>query len=218
MFKRFLPILLFTFVFLSVQQGDARVVEQIGAVTRVQGAASGVLNGTKRALKNGSPIYQNEMLSTGASSRLEVKFTDDGVIPLGEKAKLTIDTLVFNPAQKNGRQSIKILSGAFRFASGNIAKFKPENVTFVTPVATIGIRGTEFIGGKFFAEMPPGQTHYGVLSVDGVITITTRQGSVVLNQPGQGTFIPNDGGKAPTTPRLWRAKAMTEAFRAVAFK
>jgi hypothetical protein len=196
MFKRFLPILLFTFVFLSVQQGDARVVEQIGAVTRVQGAASGVLNGTKRALK----------------------FTDDGVIPLGEKAKLTIDTLVFNPAQKNGRQSIKILSGAFRFASGNIAKFKPENVTFVTPVATIGIRGTEFIGGKFFAEMPPGQTHYGVLSVDGVITITTRQGSVVLNQPGQGTFIPNDGGKAPTTPRLWRAKAMTEAFRAVAFK
>ncbi len=137
---------------------------------------------------------------------------------LGEKAKLTIDALVFNPTIKSGRQSIKILTGAFRFASGNIAKFNPKNVTFVTPVATIGIRGTEFIGGRFFAGMPPGQTHYGVLSVDGVISITTPLGSVVLNQPGPGTFMPNDGGTAPTKPRLWKAKAMTEAFGAVAFK
>ena len=70
---------------------------------------------------------------------------DQSIITLGETASLTVDELVTDSGKE--RQSLTVLGGAFRFVSGTIVAATPENVTLTTSVATIGIRGTEFIGG-----------------------------------------------------------------------
>lgn len=175
-----------------------------------------VLDGKSRALSNGASVYQNETLASGAKSRLKVEFAGKSSVVLGEKAKLSIDELVFTPNRQ--RQAFKFLTGAFRVTSGAIAAPNVQNVSLTTPVTTIGSRGTDIIGGYFFAGMPPRQTHYGVLLVSGVVSVDTPHGGIVLDEPVEGTFIANNGSKAPTPPTLWRANAMTEAFGAVSFR
>jgi hypothetical protein len=135
---------------------------------------------------------------------------------MGDKGKLRIDAMIFNPANGSGKQVAKVW-GAFRFTSGLIAQHAPQNVTMNMPVATIGIRGTDFISGLYASGMPPGLVHYGVMLISGAISVDNDKGGVVLDAPGEGTFLPEKGGAAPVEPIFWPADAMTEAFGSVSF-
>ena len=120
--------------------------DAIGAVSRIQGEASGTRNGATRPLSLNASIFRNEVVSTGETTRLEVTFTDATRLTLGEKTKLTLDSYVFDPAAARG--TIKFcLVGAFRFVSGQASKLASADVSVTTPVAIVGIRGTEFWGG-----------------------------------------------------------------------
>lgn len=105
----------------------------------------------------------------------------------------------------------------FRFASGQISKLAPSNVTVTTPVATIGIRGTVFLGGELTVGMPPGQPHYGFQVTEGAIEVIAPGGSVVLDEPGEGTFLPLTRIAAPTPVRQWTEEEAAEAQDALAF-
>ncbi len=171
----------------------------------------------RRALQQASPVHRNDIITTGVGARLKLRFIDDSVVIMGEKGKLRLDNLVFNPATQDGKQAFKIW-GAFRFTSGLIAKKDSTKVTVTMPVATIGIRGTDLIAGLYASGMPPDEKHYGVMLISGAISVANEQGSVILDEPGQGTFLPEKGGKAPVPPIIWPNDAMTEAFASVTFK
>jgi hypothetical protein len=134
-------MLLFGFV-----SGQAAAQEAIGVVSRIQGEARGTRGGTTRALGLNASVFLNETVSTGEAARLEVTFIDDTRLTIGEKAKLTLDTYVFDPAAGSG--TIKFgVAGALRFVSGKLTKLASADVSVTTAVATLGIRGTEFWGG-----------------------------------------------------------------------
>jgi hypothetical protein len=135
--------------------GQAAAQETIGAVSRIQGEASGTRSGATRALGLNTSIFLNEVVSTGEAARLEVTLTDDTRLTLGEKAKLTLDKYVFDPAAGSGTIKFGVV-GAFRFLSGQITKLASSDVSMTTPVASIGIRGTEFWGGPI--DDPPAST------------------------------------------------------------
>ncbi len=82
---------------LALPCGEALAQEAIGTVSRVQGEASGILGGTTLPLTPNGSVFLNEVLSTGEAARLEVTFTDSTRLTLGENAKLTLGTYVFNP-------------------------------------------------------------------------------------------------------------------------
>ena len=83
---------------------------------RIQGEAHGTRGGTTRTLGLNAPVFLNETVSTGEAARLEVTFIDDTRLTVGEKAKLTLDTYVFDPAAGSG--TIKFgVAGALRFVS-----------------------------------------------------------------------------------------------------
>ena len=77
---------------------QAAAQEVIGAVTRIQGEASGTRGDATRALGLTASVSLNEVLATGEAARLEVTFADNTRLTLGEKAKLTLDRYVFNSA------------------------------------------------------------------------------------------------------------------------
>ncbi len=195
--------------------------QTIGSVTRIQGfaveAAPGALN---YDLVAGGRVHEGGRIITGRGARLEIRFDDNSVITIGEKATVLLDEFRHRPAApaNPGAQAIRLLRGTFRFVTGLIGQADRTRVRVRTPVATIGIRGTDFFGGPLETGMPPGQLHYGFMIIDGAIDVENIHGTVTLDEPEEGTFLPMDGGKAPTPPRKWGAAATSEAYESIAFQ
>jgi len=184
--------------------------QAIGAVSRIQGEARGTHNGVTEMLRLRSSVFPNEVVSTGQAARLEVTFTDGTKLTLGEKAELTLDTYVFDSAVGSGTIKLGVV-GAFRFLSGQVSKLASADVSVTTPVATVGIRGTEFWGG------PIDDQALGVFLIEGAVSVTNAAGQQTLNQPGQGTNIAAPGA-APGPVTLWPQDKVNRAIATVAFQ
>jgi len=194
----------------GVAGGHAAAQEAIGAVSRIQGEANGTRGGATRALGLNAPVFLNEIVSTGDGARLEVTFADDTRVTVGEKAKLTLDTFVFDPAAGNG--AIKFgVTGALRFVSGKLTKLASSDVSVTTGVATLGIRGTEFWGG------PIDDQALGVFLVTGVVSVSNAAGEQILSRPGQGTNIATPGS-APGPVTFWPKDKVDRAVATVTFR
>ena len=196
----------------------AMAQDAAGVVERQKGEASRSVSGAAQQLAEGAAVFAGDILKTGAGARLLVRFADGSSLTLGEKAEVSVDELIYDPAAAaEDRQTLIMVVGVFRYTSGKIAKASPSQVTFGTPTATIGIRGTDFLGGELTVGMPPGQPHYGFQIQEGAIQVITPQGSVVLDEPGEGTFLPLTGGRPPTPVRQWTPEEAAEAQAAIAF-
>ena len=190
--------------------GQCAAQDAIGTVSRIQGEASGTRNGAIRTLGLNSSVFLNEVLSTAQTARLEVTFTDNTRLTLGEKAKLTLDTYVFDSAAGNG--TIKFgLVGAFRFVSGQVSKLASADVSVTTPAAAVGIRGTEFWGG------PIDDQALGVFLIEGAVSVSNAAGQQILSLPGQGTNIAAPGA-APGPVTIWPPDKVNRALATVTFR
>ncbi len=154
--------------------------------------------GATRALGLNSSVFLNDVIATAETARL------------GEKAKLTLDTYVFDSGA--GKGTIKFgLVGAFRFVSGQLSKLASADVRVTTPVAIVGIRGTEFWGGPIDDQV------LGVFLIDGTVSVSNGAGQQILNRPGQGTNIATPGA-APGPVTLWAPDKVSRAIATVAFR
>jgi hypothetical protein len=184
--------------------------QSIGSVTRIQGESSAVVNGADTPLDLGASVFLNQEVSTGDAARLELKFTDGTLLTLGEKAKMILDTFVYNPAEGTGKLKMAV-KGAFRFVSGQVTKQPNQEVAVTTPVATVGIRGTEFWGG------PIDDQALGVFLIEGAVTVTNANGQQTLDSPGQGTNISTPGA-APGPVTIWPQDKVNRAIATVTFQ
>jgi hypothetical protein len=206
MFRRLIGIA----ILLALPCGEAAAQAPVGIVSRMQGEASGMLGGATLPLSPSASVFLNEIISTGEAARLEVTFTDSTRLTLGEKAKLTLGTYVYNPAA--GRGTIRFaLLGAIRFVSGKLSKLATSRVSLTTPVAVVGIRGTEFFAG------PIDDQALGVLLIEGAVSVSNTAGQRILNRPGQGTNIAAPGA-APGPVTIWPAAKVDRALAAVSFQ
>jgi len=196
--------LLFLFTPARALQGDAA-----GKVTRVQGAAMAVQDAMPRVLSVGSEILIGDVLSTGKGSRLEITMSDESVMTLGERASFVVNNYIY--LEGDGAAEFRIIDGAFKAVSGQIAALKHDAMTVTTETATIGIRGTEIWGGAL-ADGPP---EVALLS-GREVSVTTRGGTVILNKAGEGTKV-GDASSAPTAPKVWGEKKIIRAKATVAF-
>ena len=89
-------------------------------------------------------VFENDLIITGGKSRAQVLLLDQTAINISQNAELTLDKFIYGG--EDDSVSLKVTKGTFRFISGKVAIKRPEKVNVETPVATIGIRGTEFIG------------------------------------------------------------------------
>ncbi|MYM38692.1 hypothetical protein GTP27_05050 [Pseudoduganella sp. CY13W] len=114
---------------------------EAGKIIFVAGAAKVASNA---AVLN-APVNEGEMLSTGADGYIYIKTIDDGLFILRPNtqariASYHIDSV--NPA--NTRIKLELISGVARSQSGQAVKLARQNFRFNTPVAAIGVRGTDF--------------------------------------------------------------------------
>jgi hypothetical protein len=190
--------------------GQAAAQEAIGAVSRIQGDASGTRGTTTQPLGANASVYPNEVVSTGDGTRLEITFKDNTRLTLSEKVKLTLDTYIYNRTAGPGTIKFEV-AGAFRFVSGRLSKLAKSEVSVTTPVANIGIRGTDFWAG------PIDDQALGVFLIAGAVSVSNAAGTRVLNRSGQGTNIAAPGA-APGPVTFWPADKVNRALAAVTFR
>ncbi len=148
----------------------------VGLVEKVEGYASMVRRNLVFPLGKKDRIFWQDVLETRGKARLHIKFVDDTTLWMGNDSKLTIDELVYEP-KKKGRALFTLSQGVFRMISGAINKVSDSSFTVRTPLATIGIRGTDFWGQQTDKKLTM------ALLDDGELVITTPQGSVTLTDP-----------------------------------
>jgi hypothetical protein len=168
----------------------AGLSEGIGQVETLQGTASAVrADGTAVTLEIGDPVFQGDVIRTADNANIGITFKDESAFSLDENGEMVLDEMVYDPDSGEGSFSTSLTSGVFSFVSGQIAKANPDAMTLNTPVATIGIRGTQGVleqsrGGELKAallEEPGGLT--------GELILTNAAGSITLNQPNQYSAI-----------------------------
>jgi hypothetical protein len=186
--------------------GIASADDQAGEISHAKGSSTGTIGETKQPLDLGSPVFMNEVLTTGDAARLEITFLDTTRLTLGEKASVRIDGFVYS----GGKTRVLKLAavGALRFISAG-SKSAGAQVSLRTPVVVIGIRGTDFWTGPIDGQ-------FGVLLLDGAVTVSNAAGAVVLDQPGEGTNIAGPGS-APGPVTQWPQQKVDRALAAVAF-
>ena len=178
-----------------VQPALAAAPGAIGSVVEAQGSAFVGRQGAQTPLKVGDGLQSNDELTTGPGSKLAVVLADGARLTLGANGELVIDEFVYNPAGTGSGMALKVASGATRFVAGAIEKVAgPQAIAITTPVATIGIRGTDF-----FINLDG--DHLQVALFSGIeVEVSNAAGRAILH-PGEGTDV--YGGARPTAARPW---------------
>jgi len=139
----------------------------IGQVETIQGTVSVTrADGTKVILDVGEPVYEGDIVETGGGGAIGIVFADETTFSMAENGRMVLDEMVYDPDAGDGSLSVSVVKGVFTFVSGEVAKSTPDAMKVETPVATIGIRGTQ--GGIDIAD---GQTLTVVLmpEADGTV-------------------------------------------------
>ncbi|WP_336489333.1 FecR family protein [Methylobacterium nigriterrae] len=185
----------------------AAAPQQVGRVDKVERQAVAVVEGSARDLGAGGLVYFSDMIRTGGESRLESQLADGTKVTLGEHAKILIDEFVYRPGRPGGRLGLNVVRGAFLFVGGKIEGPTGGNVAIKTAVGTLGVRGTTVWGGQIDGG-------YGVLVLDGLVTLRTRRGSVTMRK-GQGTMV--YAGRAPQAAAPWPEDRTKRAVATISF-
>ena len=115
---------------------------KIGEVIKLEGTADSLqTGGSKTELKLGDPVFQGDVVSTGAGSKMGISFSDGTLFSLSENARIVLNELIYNPNQSDDNSMVfNLVQGTFVFAAGALAKSGDMKID--TPVGTMGIRGT----------------------------------------------------------------------------
>jgi len=120
--------------------------DPVGMVLLAIGQAEAVdADGEARALLRKSPLYAGELLRTGAGGRLQVRFSDGGLVAVKPNSEFRIAEYSFDRDDREQDNAVfELLKGGMRTVTGQIGKQDKEDYSVRTVVATIGIRGTHY--------------------------------------------------------------------------
>jgi hypothetical protein len=122
------------------------LAETAGRVSFVSGdAAVTGRDGSSRALKRGDAINGGDRISTRAG-RVQIRFTDGGFVSLQPNTVFGVDEYLYaNRKPEETSLFFSLVQGGMRTITGAIGKVNKKSYQVRTPVATIGIRGTEYL-------------------------------------------------------------------------
>ncbi len=166
-----------TSVAASARAGE--VVFVAGLVSR-QAAGSGATH-----LSKGDFLVQGDQIRASDNGFVYVRMTDGGLLVVRPKSSLQIDRWQYDPANPALSQiRYTLTNGVARYVSGRGSHAAKDGFRFNTPIAAIGVRGTDFT----------------VLAERALTRVVVRSGGVVVS-PFGGTCLaealgPCDGASA----------------------
>jgi len=134
-----------TVVVLVLVLGFANTVwSKSGTVILAKGVVSATSSDNKdRVLAKGASIEEGDIVSTAQKSFAVIRMIDNTKLTLKPGTTIAIGTFSTEEGKEEG--CINLVKGGLRTVTGLIGKRKPEAFQVDTPIASIGIRGTDFI-------------------------------------------------------------------------
>ena len=117
--------------------------DSTGMVVASRGEVIALSNGGSRELKQGDFIYINDEIITSNRSFAVLQFEDGAKVTVRPDSTLVIEQYVYN-GNDGDAATLSLVEGGLRVITGAMAKSNPENYKVRTPVALMGVRGTEF--------------------------------------------------------------------------
>lgn len=152
-------------------------------------------DGTRRALKDEDTVYSGDTLSTGADGYLDLDFYDDARVLLRPGTQFQITSFHFvpeahpdnappTPAASQESAFFRLIKGGLRALTGLIGHVQHDTHRIDTPVATIGLRGTEY-EVRYCAADCGDEAENGRSPEDGLYTSVTAGSIAVSNKGGE---------------------------------
>jgi len=137
----------------------------IGSVTFVIGKASLERAGETLSLMAGSELKVGDLLLTPQNGHVHVRFVDGALVSLRPSSTLKIQEYRFDPQNPSASQvRFELEQGVVRAISGKAAESAKDKFRLNTPLAAIGVKGTDFV-----VEATPGR-----------VNAIVNQGAIVL--------------------------------------
>lgn len=143
----------------------------------------------EREIKRGSSFYSSETIVVGPESKVQLKFSDGGLVDLIAMSEFRISSYSFNALNQSNESVTSLAKGGFRMLSGSIAKESPDRVKIETPVATIGLLGT-----TLECNLSEGTAYFSC--TEGRISLTNNFGTLLVGE-GSSSFARVEAYKAP---------------------
>lgn len=143
--------------------------DSAGWTRSVQPASVQETGGSSSALAEGDTIWQNGRLRTERFGSVNVALNDGSALTVGPNSDVVVDRFVYDPDAGSGDALIQLGVGALRMVSGNMPS---DRVKIGTPVATVGIRGTDFTLEAVGTDL------LKIFVDDGVVTAVTTEGGL----------------------------------------
>ena len=123
----------------AIAQGAARVIYK-------QGETFIERSGVFEPIAVGASVPEGALLKTGDTGHLYLRLADDGFFVL--RPKTTARIALYKPVPSNPEQSqfqLELVNGVARAVTGKVAEQAKRRFRFNTPVAAIGVKGTDFV-------------------------------------------------------------------------
>lgn len=155
------------------------VVFVAGSVSRTGGAGSSVL------VEKGQSLREGDRIQTQVDGYVYVRMADGGLLVVRPSSELHVDRWQFDPLNPQLSEiRYTLIGGVARYVSGRGSQAAKDRFRFNTPIAAIGVRGTDFT----------------VLTEALFTRVTVRTGGVVVSRLGDGcradALGPCEGGDA----------------------
>ena len=164
-----------------------------GYVLDVSGNVTGQVGiGQPARVAKGQTLVNNATITTAAQSYAVLKFEDGTAVLLKENTSFQVQHYTYNSkAPENASAIFNLVRGGLRMITGLVTSRNRDALKVATPLATIGIRGTEFV-----AELV---NPLYIQVINGVISITNGAGTVLFSV-GQTAVVTSSttlGGLVP---------------------
>lgn len=212
---------LFVSIYIFAAPSTVLAANAYGVIELVEGKVSIFDDkGQSRIAHVNDKLMEGETIVTGRDGELHVKTEDHGFMAYRPNSKVVVLSYRAEGDKDDG-MVLSIVYGALRSVTGWIGKHNPNNYAIRTPIATVGIRGTDHeslhipmptAGEKPISE--PG-TYEKVYS--GRTSLKNDSGETIVN-PGQVAFASHDPKRPPKTikqaPEAYRATTNESKFEA----
>jgi FecR protein len=185
-------ILVLSFICASACVQGAPAQTKVGNTIVVVGHASVLDGGRITPLIRGTEIVQGDTIETGADGYVYITTVDQGFVSVRPNSSLTFDRYQYDPVAPD-QTVIKLVlhNGVVREISGKGAQAARDHYRMNTPVAALGVRGTDF----------------SVFTDANVTRAVVRSGGIVMTPLGGGCAASGFGPcEGPAAAQLFADK------------
>ena len=166
--------------------------KKVGSVVELEGSVVAVdQRKVTRKLAMGHPVYLGDKIITGETGYVRLEMVDNAILDLRCFSIMVIEQYALN--NTNRTSILNLLQGSLRKVTGQIGKMTEDVYELKTPLASVGVRGTEYALRVFQSKGCGGTIDADdgmyIEVIKGLVDVHNTAGSEVIAK-GETAYVP----------------------------